>query len=45
MRFLQMQKVAAEIANKESRGLPLDPELKLINAEAQPPMNSGEGIR
>jgi hypothetical protein len=45
MRFVQMQKVAAEIADKESHGLPLDPELKLINAEAQPPMNSGEGIR
>jgi predicted Zn-dependent protease len=45
MRLVQMQKVAAEIADKESHGLPLDPELKLINAEAQPPMNSGEGIR
>jgi Zn-dependent protease with chaperone function len=45
MRFVQMQKVAAEIADKESRGQPLDPELRFINAEAQPPMNSGERIR
>jgi beta-barrel assembly-enhancing protease len=45
MRFVQMQKVAAEIADKESRALPLDPELKIINADAQPPMNSGEEIR
>jgi Zn-dependent protease with chaperone function len=45
MRFIQMQKVAAEIAEKEGHGLPLDPELRIINAEAQPPMNSGEEIR
>jgi hypothetical protein len=45
MRFVQMQKVAAEIADKESHGLPLDPELKILNADAQPPMNSGERIR
>jgi hypothetical protein len=44
-RFVQMQKVAAEIANKQRRHFPLEPELRFMNAEAQPPMNSGEGIR
>jgi Zn-dependent protease with chaperone function len=30
VRFVQMQKVAAEIADKQRRGLPLDPELKAL---------------
>lgn len=45
VRFVQMQKVAAEIADKQRRHLPLEPELRFMNADAQPPMNSGEGIR
>jgi beta-barrel assembly-enhancing protease len=44
VRFVQMQKVAAEIADKQRRHLPLEPELRFANADAQPPMNSGEGI-
>lgn len=43
VRFIQMQKVAAEIAEKKGRGLPLDPDLKF--ADTQPPMQTGELIR
>jgi predicted Zn-dependent protease len=32
-RFVQMQKVAAEIAEKRRRGVPLEPELKTVHAE------------
>jgi hypothetical protein len=35
-RFLQMRKVAAEIADKESRHLPLIPELKIAQARQEP---------
>lgn len=44
-RFIQMQKVAEEIADKQRRQLPLVPELKAAHAEAQPAMESGEGGR
>jgi len=44
MRFVQMQKVAAEIADKQRRHLPLVPDLRFIQAE-QPPMQSGEEMR
>jgi Zn-dependent protease with chaperone function len=40
-RFIQMQKVAAEIAGKKARGEPLTPDLRFVPAE-QPPMQSGE---
>lgn len=43
-RFVQMQKVAAEIADKQRRHLPLVPDLRFIQA-AQPPTQSGENIR
>jgi predicted Zn-dependent protease len=33
VRFLQMRKVAEEIADKKSRNQPLEPELKVIQAE------------
>lgn len=36
VRFIQMQKVAAEIADKQRRGLPLNPELKSAEMEAKP---------
>jgi Zn-dependent protease with chaperone function len=35
VRFVQMQKVAAEIADKQRRGLPLNPELKSIEADIE----------
>jgi len=35
VRFVQMQKVAAEIAEKRRSGLPLTPELKTIQAETE----------
>lgn len=35
-RFVQMQKVAAEIADKRRRGLPLTPELKSAETEFEP---------
>lgn len=35
MRFVQMQKVAAEIADKQRRNLPLVPELKFTKAEGE----------
>lgn len=40
-RFIQMQKVAAEIAEKKARGAPLTPDLRFVQAE-QPPTQSGE---
>jgi hypothetical protein len=42
VRVVQLQKVAAEIADKKRRGLPLDPELRLVY---EPPSQSGETIR
>jgi beta-barrel assembly-enhancing protease len=44
VRFIQMQKVAAEIADKQRRNLPLIPELKFIQADAEPAMAPGESI-
>jgi hypothetical protein len=38
-RFVQMQKVAAEIADKRARGVPLTPDLRFVEPE-QPPMQS-----
>jgi Zn-dependent protease with chaperone function len=40
-RFIQMQKVAAEIVEKRARGEPLAPDLRFVQAE-QPPTQSGE---
>src|SRR5262249_25440431 len=34
VRFVQMQKAAAEIADKQRRGLPLNPELKSMESDA-----------
>jgi len=45
MRIVQMQKAAAEIAEKQRRNLPLVPELKAIQANAASTTNSGETIR
>lgn len=42
-RFIQMQKVTAEIAGKKARGEPLVPDLRFVAAE-QPPMQSGEAM-
>jgi hypothetical protein len=36
VRFVQMQKVVAEIADKQRRNAPLVPELKTLQAEADP---------
>ena len=36
VRFVQMQKAAAEIADKQRRGLPLNPELKSLETGAEP---------
>ncbi|MCK9918515.1 M48 family metallopeptidase [Microbacteriaceae bacterium K1510] len=44
VRFLQMQKVAAEIVDKKARGLPLNPDLRFVQTE-QPPSQSGELMR
>lgn len=44
VRFLQLQKVAAEIADKRARGLPLTPDLRFVQSE-QPPSPSGETAR
>lgn len=43
VRFVQMKKVAEEIADKRRRNLPLVPELKFMQAEneAEPPTSSG----
>jgi len=40
--FVQMQKVAAEIADKQRRNLPLNPELTYMQADAEPPPAAGE---
>lgn len=42
VRFVQMQKVAAEIAEKQRRGLPLTPELKSLQTGAKPESNPPE---
>lgn len=42
IRFVQMKKVAEEIADKKRRGVPLDPDIKFAE---QPPSQSGELIR
>jgi predicted Zn-dependent protease len=42
VRFVQMQKVAAEIADKQRRNAPLIPELKVIQADAEPQAIQGE---
>jgi hypothetical protein len=44
-RFLQLQQVEAEIADKERRHLPLIPDLKAAQADTAPAMPSGEEIR
>jgi Zn-dependent protease with chaperone function len=44
VRFVQMQKVAAEIADKQRRNVPLVPELRLIEADTTPAMLSGENV-
>lgn len=43
-RFIQMQKVTAEIADKKARGALLVPDRRFVQAE-QPPMQSGETMR
>lgn len=44
MRFVQMQKAAAEIADKQRRHLPLVPDLRFMQAE-QPPAQLGDEMR
>ncbi|HEY6024441.1 MAG TPA: M48 family metalloprotease [Pseudolabrys sp.] len=44
VRFVQMQKVAAEITDKQRRGLPLIPELKSVEADAEPEATPRETI-
>jgi predicted Zn-dependent protease len=44
VRFVQMQKVAAEIADKRRHNLPLMPELKFIQADTEPAMVRAESI-
>lgn len=36
MRFLQMRKIAEEIAGKQHRGLPLVPELRVTQVQTEP---------
>jgi Zn-dependent protease with chaperone function len=43
VRFVQMQKVAAEIAGKQRHNLPLNPELTYIQADTEPSPTTGEG--
>ena len=43
VRFLQMQKVAAEIADKKRRNLPLVPDLKVVDAPGEPAPRSPDG--
>jgi predicted Zn-dependent protease len=45
VRFVQMQKAAAEIADKQRHHAPLIPEFKVIQTETEPAMSSGESIR
>ncbi len=44
VRFVQMQKAAAEIADKQRRGLPLDPELKSLEMGSKPETLPREGV-
>ena len=44
VRFVQMQKVAAEIADKQRRNLPLTPELTYVEAVTEPSAVAGENI-
>jgi predicted Zn-dependent protease len=44
VRFVQMQKVAAEIAEKRRNGLPLKPELKATEAEIESPDSRSDNI-
>jgi hypothetical protein len=44
VRFVQMQKVAAEIADKQRRNLPLVPELKLSQAGTEPTTAAAESV-
>jgi Zn-dependent protease with chaperone function len=44
VRFVQMQKVAAEIADKQRHNLPLIPELKFIQADTETAPAPGESI-
>ena len=44
VRFVQMQKVAAEIADKRRHNLPLMPEPKFIQADTEPTMVPAESI-
>ena len=44
VRFVQMQQVAAEIAEKKRRGLPLNPELRSTEADAEPATTQGAEI-
>ena len=45
VRFVQIQKVAAEIADKQRRNAPLIPELKIIQTDTEPAIIQGEKIR
>ena len=44
VRFVQIQKVAAEIADKQRRNAPLIPELNIIEADTEPVISPGENI-
>jgi beta-barrel assembly-enhancing protease len=44
IRFVQMQKVAAEIADKKRHNLPLNPELTYIQADTEPSGVAGENV-
>lgn len=44
VRFVQIQKVAAEIADKQRRNAPLIPELNIIEADTEPVISPAENI-
>jgi len=44
VRFVQMQRVAAEIADKQRRNLPLNPELTYIQADTEASPAAGESV-
>jgi beta-barrel assembly-enhancing protease len=44
VRFVQIQKVAAEIADKQRHNLPLNPELTYMQADTEPPPAAGESV-
>lgn len=44
VRFVQIQKVVAEIADKQRRNLPLIPELTDVEADTEPPFVAGENV-